>query len=571
MMRLFALALGSLSALTSALPAQVHAPGDWGLADAQILALDLPADVSQPFAVELWLGAEPHTLHLAQRSLRAEGFQAWATDAQGELVPVEAPEPATCRGHLEGLEPSSAAASLIDGQLSALIRLGAGQPSWHVQPLSKLQAGAPAELHVVYSGLDIVPTDATCATTEVDAGLVQPQSSQAALGTPLKVAQVACDADYEFYQYNGSSMNGTIADIEDVLNGVALIYQDDADIIQVITNILVRTNSNDPYSSSSAGTLLSQFRSQWNNNHQNITRDVAHLFTGRDLNGSTIGVAWLNVICNLSQAYGLSQSSFSGLMGSRVALTAHELGHNWSSSHCDGDSDCQIMCSGLGGCLGISAFGNYALGKLIQEKNSSGCLSNPAPPSLSSVEPASAQPFDAEQVILTGSSFLGVDAIHLGNQVLGPDEFNVAGPDTIKFVPPFPTALGSLSLSVSANGSNSNSQSFTFEETDPPLLIAKIGAAAGEQLDWQLASEPGELAFLLLAFSDATLPLLGIDVLALGKVIHDQALDGLGLGSFAVTMPAIEVGTILYSQMVTLDGGLVFEASNIGFSVVQLL
>jgi hypothetical protein len=79
-------------------------------------------------------------------------------------------------------------------------------------------------------------------------------------------------------------------------------------ITHKITTIIVRTSASQPYTSTDPNTLLDQFRVQWTTNHGNVTRDIAHLFTGKELDGSVIGIAWLGVVCNSSYGYGLVQS-----------------------------------------------------------------------------------------------------------------------------------------------------------------------------------------------------------------------------------------------------------------------
>ena len=99
-----------------------------------------------------------------------------------------------------------------------------------------------------------------------------------------------------------------------------LIYASEVGISYLITSITVRSQANDPYSCSDAGTLLDQFRTIWNQAFGGVQRDVAHLFTGRPLNGSVIGVAYLDVLCNKPLAYGLSESRFTSNLVQRVAV-----------------------------------------------------------------------------------------------------------------------------------------------------------------------------------------------------------------------------------------------------------
>ena len=144
----------------------------------------------------------------------------------------------------------------------------------------------------------------------------------------------------------------------------------------------MRTTSSDPYGTiSSAGQLLSTFSNVWSSSPENqIPRDVAHLFTGVNLDGGTIGVAYLSDICT-NNAYGLSESRFSSVFSRRVALTTHELGHNWSSSHCDSQGTCRIMCSVLNGCNGINplSFSPAPVGQIVNYRNSRSCLSSKTP------------------------------------------------------------------------------------------------------------------------------------------------------------------------------------------------
>ena len=192
--------------------------------------------------------------------------------------------------------------------------------------------------------------------------------------------------DVEYYQANGSSVAATVADIEMIMNHVGLIYQAQVAISYVETGIIVRTAEPDPYSSSDRDVLLCQLRNEWNANIA-IPRDTAHLFTGKDINGSTIGYAYRGVICfgdaggcnGGSAAYGFSQSRWTTDLTSRIELTAHELGHNWDCCHCDEssctgggpDPDCGIMNSFVNGSL---TFEQRGLASITAWRNNANCV-----------------------------------------------------------------------------------------------------------------------------------------------------------------------------------------------------
>jgi len=106
---------------------------------------------------------------------------------------------------------------------------------------------------------------------------------------------------------------------------------------------------------------------------------VAHMMTGRELDGTTIGIAFLGSVCNRSRAYGLSQSHFTTNMGYRITLTAHELGHSWNANHCDAAIPCYIMCSNVGSCdgAGLPGFEPMAIDAITSFAASRSCFGAP--------------------------------------------------------------------------------------------------------------------------------------------------------------------------------------------------
>jgi len=73
----------------------------------------------------------------------------------------------------------------------------------------------------------------------------------------------------------------------------------------------------------------------YKNNAANGIRStgVAHLMTGRNLDGSTVGIAYLESICNPSFGVSLSQGGLELSSTSAVLVAAHEIGHNFGAPH----------------------------------------------------------------------------------------------------------------------------------------------------------------------------------------------------------------------------------------------
>jgi hypothetical protein len=358
-----------------------------GLIDAELQVLEPERSISRSFTLPLLVEGVEYRVRLERRSLRSPDFRLLVQDETGEIVDRAPLPPRTYRGGDESHPGVRAAIHLTEaGQVRGLVDVGAdGQ--FAVQPVTDVLPGAPGALHVVYRTEDTYPLgDFRCGTPEdfppeSDPG-VPPGSGAVPFDSGIRICEIAFDADREFFQANGSSVSATMEDIEGVMNNVTFIYERDTSITFAITTILVRTSEPDPYSTSDPSGLLGQFQNHWNSNHQDIPRDVAHLMTGRDLSGGVIGIAQLGVICGTAAAYGLSQSRFSGNMTYRTGLTAHELGHNWSATHCSG-SGCRIMCPTLGGCTGdVTKFGLGAIGQIFAFRESRTCLDeleNPIP------------------------------------------------------------------------------------------------------------------------------------------------------------------------------------------------
>jgi hypothetical protein len=358
-----------------------------GVTRADVQALAPAPALRQPWTLSVTIDGQPRVLDLQPATVRAPGMVAHTVGADGVRRAIVAPQEGTYQGTVIGLPGSVAHVSIVATGLRGIIDTADGH-RWFMQPaLDALPNEAlPEGLHVVHRADHLSPL----AQAADCGGAIEPDPEQLALmgrpkGSPatacVRELQLALEADAPFYVANGESTPNTIADMESVINAMNAIYQRDIGVITVITSTLVRerpdatTPATDPYTTTVAGTLLSQFRSWWQSNQTGTPRDLAHLFTGREIDGSTIGIAYVNAMCG-SFAYGVSQSRFSGTFSRRVALTAHEIGHNLSASHCNGDTDCAIMCSGLGGCSGnVTRFGTRSVNSIRANLPGYTCMS----------------------------------------------------------------------------------------------------------------------------------------------------------------------------------------------------
>ena len=356
--------------------------------------LDVPRGIPDTVAIVVELGGKRETLRLTRTSLRAGKARLLLDKGNGVLEEAPLPPHRTYRGTVES-NGALVSASIVDGRLSAMIDMP--EDTYYVQPMSDFTsrgadaAGASAE-HVVYGRAAVAPfDDLRCGNDEYKLGepdwmLGQPtdpaESGQIGggdgplgaggegggeggiAGTTPFIAEIAFDADFEFFQLNGSNAINVVNDIENVMNNVSLVYDRDVNITYEFTTFVVRTTATDPYTSTVMDTLLCEFRNKWNTTPESqIQRDVAQFFTGKQVTGNVIGLAWLGVVCNQpgvacsangNLAYSCVESRFTGVADFRTSLSAHELGHNWQSQHCDATNPCNIMCSVINSCQGTT-------------------------------------------------------------------------------------------------------------------------------------------------------------------------------------------------------------------------
>jgi len=158
---------------------------------------------------------------------------------------------------------------------------------------------------------------------------------QPAAVIPAAVITVSTDADSEWYSMYGESSNDVIAGI---VNAAEAIYTAQLGIgFKLVKQHTYATNS--PYNSTNATATLTTFT----NNPENPTnlslspatydQDVTlrHLFTGKDLDGAVVGIAYIGVACfNPALSYGVTQHYVDAAM---PAIFAHEVAHNLGAEH----------------------------------------------------------------------------------------------------------------------------------------------------------------------------------------------------------------------------------------------
>lgn len=175
------------------------------------------------------------------------------------------------------------------------------------------------------------PGTAAAAMEQISAEL---QVEAAAL-TATKQVRVGVVGDYQFVQMFSSGSTTPEDAIVARMNIVDGIFTSQLGLkLSLAPSTLFRT-SVQPFSSTNAETRLGQVRDyRWSSPAQ-LELGLTHLMTGVDLDGETVGIAYLNSVCDGAYAAGLSQGD--RVTTSAALIAAHEIGHNFNAPH-DGEA-----------------------------------------------------------------------------------------------------------------------------------------------------------------------------------------------------------------------------------------
>ena len=261
--------------------------------------------------------------------------------------------------------------TLVDGQLSGLIFDG-------TEMFAIETTGAE---HIFYRSQDVViePGSMSCGDTKLSgdiqyAGLVNELQTLAKAPGATQEIRVSAVADEAFVADFG---NNAEAELLARFNGVDGIFSEQLGIQITIDSVTLEPAGSDTFTTSNAGDLLDELSDFRFGNANLRNTGLTHMYTGRNLNGSTVGVAFLNALCSSRFGTGLSMAGL-GLMTDTL-IAAHEIGHNFGAPH-DGESgsDCEattgrfLMSPSVNG---SDTFSQCSIDQMTPQISRASCLS----------------------------------------------------------------------------------------------------------------------------------------------------------------------------------------------------
>jgi uncharacterized repeat protein (TIGR01451 family) len=159
--------------------------------------------------------------------------------------------------------------------------------------------------------------------------------AQAAEATGLSGRlRVSVLADYEYFQVAGAAQSARNRIVE-IFNNVDGIFSAQVGIqIELADGVTVFQDPADPFSSSVGRDLLNELSAYRDSQPTLRSTGLTHLVTGRDLDGSTVGIAFIGSLCLTRFGASISQ----GVSTLTSLVTAHEIGHNFGAPH-DGETE----------------------------------------------------------------------------------------------------------------------------------------------------------------------------------------------------------------------------------------
>ncbi len=314
------------------------------LSDYEVIRRE-PGDVRQQLRAsgELRLRYKETVFNLAlePHDLRAPDYRAVETGPGGvERVLPRGPV-TTFKGRLAGQEDTHGRFAVTGRGLEGVV-FTAGE-RYYVEPLQRYLASAGAADLVVYRHSDIKSGQGwTCGVSlprRLKSGVDRMEARSAATTATQYLVEVATEADYEFVEELGDS-EAANAEILSILNMVDGVYQSELLLELSITFQNTWATEEDPYTKTQLSSLLREFSDYWRDNFQsNQDYDLAYLWTGRNLEGPNIGIAYLGELCR-RRRFGFGLSEYESSVEYKLLGPTHEIGHILGANHSQAVAGC---------------------------------------------------------------------------------------------------------------------------------------------------------------------------------------------------------------------------------------
>jgi len=314
--------------------------------------------------------------------------------------------------------------------------------------------------------------------------------SAALAAVPTGEMQVAVIGDFEFFTDNAVNPEGVAIAR---MNNVDGIFSDQVGVRLTVSTVRVFNTASDPFTDTTvAGELLDEVGAYKNIAANGIrSTGVAHLMTGRSLNGSTVGIAYLESICNPFFGVSLSEGGLGISSPTAVLVAAHEIGHNFGAPHdaevgtaCESTPPNFLMAAQLNG---SNQFSQCSLAQMQPVIAAAGCITPLAFSDAELTIAPSAISSQLDQAVTFAVTVSSVGSLQVDGAIV---TITVPGPITVNSAVPTAGSCSTGAGTVTCDlgdlpGSTSRRIDLSVRGTQVGSFISIATVAAGNDADAQ--------------------------------------------------------------------------------------
>lgn len=219
---------------------------------------------------------------------------------------------------------------------------------------------------------DAIPADAQVTGLDQYRAVMQELEVQFSASTITRQLEISLIGDAALQAAESDATGAMLAR----LNIVEGIFSNQLGLLILATDVRLTPANADPFTATKGQTLLSQLATYKSGNPEVRARGIAHLVTGKDLDGSTAGIAYVGTVCSAERGVSLSMSSYGTTVS--ALIMAHEIGHNLGASH---DGEAGTPCANVGNgyimapsVSGFATFSACSLGVMDHTIASASCI-----------------------------------------------------------------------------------------------------------------------------------------------------------------------------------------------------
>ncbi len=158
----------------------------------------------------------------------------------------------------------------------------------------------------------------------------------------IKELRVGVIADYEYFAIHGA---GSPSKIQSLYNQIDGIYKEELGIALNLTKITVFNGAADPYTDTTDSyALLVEAGNYFSGSVDFNNNGLNQLISGKNFDGSTVGLAYVGTVCYSSKRYRVSLvQNYESFASAQLIVSAHEMGHNLGATHDSASDGIHIM------------------------------------------------------------------------------------------------------------------------------------------------------------------------------------------------------------------------------------